>query len=211
MNRATRRKEELKFTIAMLEVGIFTEPFLIHCSAGGSLTRISTEFMRISNLPSMFPTIDRVLRFYWPQVPGYPWSLTTALSEIRFRRIVPSTVSHPVRRRLGLSRDSNLNTAKLRIRQALRWIVSQQILRAQFLADLAEGVIQLHHRSRIVVLAARIFRELDQRMLASGLASRAVLDWHHDNAVDQSLGLFRGARRLFVIDFADGVAAVGNE
>src|SRR5271155_3966490 len=48
-------------------------------------------------------------------------------------------------------------------------------------------------------------------MLAAGFASRAVLNGHHDNAVNQRFGLFRGTRRFFVVDPADGVATVGDQ
>src|SRR5208282_4555426 len=48
-------------------------------------------------------------------------------------------------------------------------------------------------------------------MLAAGFASRAVLNGHHDNAVDQGFGLFRGTRCLLVVNSADGVAAVRDQ
>ena len=48
-------------------------------------------------------------------------------------------------------------------------------------------------------------------MFPAGFPSRAVLNRHHDNAVDQRFGLFGGAHCLFVVNLADGVSSVGDQ
>src|SRR5580692_12344116 len=125
------------------------------------------ESSRISNLPSIFPTIARHLGFtdHWP-LP----------LEVRLRCVVTNPMSHVVSRRIRRPGNSHLNATELRVRRTLRRIVGEQVLVAEFVADLAEDVIELRHRSRVVVLASRVFRELDQSMLAANLASGAILD-----------------------------------
>src|SRR5271169_2561409 len=182
MNRTNKRRAKLKFKIVDRTFGIFTEPF----------------FRR--NL-SAYQTCESSSFPYWQ----------TTASEVRLRSVVASPMPHAIRRCLDRAQNRDLNTAKLRVRQALRRIVGQKVLSAEFVADLAEGIVQLRHRGRVVILASRVFRELDQGMFAAGLASCTVLDRHHDNAVDQCFGLFGGARSLLVINFADGVSAVGDQ
>jgi len=45
-----------------------------------------------------------------------------------------------------------------------------------FVADLAEGVVQLRQRRGVIIFSARIRRDLNQRVLASGIASGAGFD-----------------------------------
>src|SRR5215469_2055614 len=48
-------------------------------------------------------------------------------------------------------------------------------------------------------------------MLAAGIPSRAGLDRHHNNAVDDGLGDLGRAQRFLIVGLADGVAAVGDD
>ena len=80
--------------------------------------------------------------------------------------------------------DLHIDAAKLRERIALRRIISQQILRPQFIADLLKCLVQLRGRCRIIELPARVVGELNQRVLAAGLASGAAFNRHNNDRVD---------------------------
>ena len=68
-------------------------------------------------------------------------------------------------------------------------IVSEKILRAQFVADGAKCLIELLDRRSIIIFSAGIFRELNQRMFAAGVAAGTGFNRHIDNAVDDDFGL----------------------
>lgn len=75
-------------------------------------------------------------------------------------------MANPEPRGLRHTRYFDFDAAKLRERCALRRIIRQQILRAQFVADPTKRLVELLRRSRIVVLPAGIFRKLNQGVLA---------------------------------------------
>src|SRR5579864_1040899 len=112
---------------------------------------------------------------------------------------------------LRYARYVDRDAAKLRERRALRWIISQQILCPQFVADFVKRLVEISRRGSVVKLATRVVRELDQGMLSAGFTSGAALDGDDDDRVDNRLRFFRRAYRLFVIDLADRVAAVGDQ
>src|SRR5580704_14586837 len=89
-----------------------------------------------------------------------------------------------VLRSIGVSAQAHMQTTKLGIGKPLGRVVSQQVLRAELIADLAKRAVELLQRTRIVILAPRVLRELDQRMLAAGVAAGARFYWHDDQAVD---------------------------
>ena len=47
-------------------------------------------------------------------------------------------------------------------------------------------------------------------MLTAGITSGAGLDGHYNDAVQNGFGLLGGTHCFFVVHFAHGVAAVGN-
>ena len=96
------------------------------------------------------------------------------------------------RRRVG---QIYVQLAKLRTGITLGWIVGQQILSSQFVTDLLKGTIQLRRRRRVIILAARIRRDLDQRVLAPRVASRVRFNGYDDDAINNRLRLLRCARR----------------
>src|ERR1700731_1925485 len=104
-----------------------------------------------------------------------------------------------------------MDAAELGVREALRWVVGQQVLGSKFVADLAECVVELRHGGGVVVFASGIFRELNEGVLSAGFSSSTAFDRHHDNTVDDGLCFFGGADGFFVIHSADGVAAVGDQ
>src|SRR3954454_18029101 len=61
-------------------------------------------------------------------------------------------------------------------------IVAQQVLRPKFVADLLEGLLELSHTRRVVILSTSVVRDLDERVLAAGVASGAC--FHRD--IDQA-------------------------
>ena len=69
----------------------------------------------------------------------------------------------------------------------LGWIVGQQILGPQLVADLLERFIHLVDVGRVEVFSAGVIRHLDQGMLAAGVAPRARFHRHVDQAIDQRL------------------------
>src|ERR1035438_5194421 len=99
-------------------------------------------------------------------------------------RVVTGAMPHTVARSLRYTRHFDLNVAELRPRRALRRIISQQILRAQFVADFAKRLVQIPRGGRVIILPTRIVRELDQGVLAAGFASSAALDGNDDDRVD---------------------------
>src|SRR5271169_217112 len=69
--------------------------------------------------------------------------------------------------------EIHLEPAEIGVGKALRWIVGEEVLGAKFVADFAEGLVELRKGSGVVVFAAGIFRDLDEGMLTTGVASGA--------------------------------------
>src|SRR5580700_821963 len=134
-----------------------------------------------------------------------------ASSEVRFHGVVAGAVADIVFRGFGPAQYVDLDAAKIGKRCPVNRIVGQQILRAQFVADFLESVVKLRDGGRIIMFTASIFGKLDEGVLASGFAPRAVFDGHHDNAVDDGFRLLCRAHGLFVVYFADGVAPVSDQ
>src|SRR5579862_5761853 len=111
----------------------------------------------------------------------------------------------------GIALHSHLQPPKIGIGKPLRWIVSQQILGSQFIADLTKGIIQLRNRTGVVIFAAGIARNLNQSVFPSRVAAGAGFDRYYDDAVNDSFGLYGGPDGFFVIGFADRIATVGDD
>src|SRR5258708_29349624 len=107
MIRATKRQGELKFKIANLEVGIFTEPFSIHQAdrwiVDKNFNGIHEDIKPAINRPRRMTSEPR---FHW-SLTAEPWPL---LLKVRLRCVVTRPVSHAVRRRLGQPGNCNLDT-----------------------------------------------------------------------------------------------------
>src|SRR5258705_11400630 len=96
-------------------------------------------------------------------------------SEVRLRTVIPGPMPHTKVVSFRHPVDIDLQAPELGVREAPRWVVRQQILHAQFVANLVERAVQLRERTRVVILPTRVFRELNQRMLATRVATRARL------------------------------------
>src|SRR5579864_211372 len=103
------------------------------------------------------------------------------VSKIRLCRVIPGSMADLVAGRVGHASHAHMDAPKLGIGRPFRWIVSKQVLGAEFVADLAEGFVELHCGSGVVILAAGVFGELDEGVLAPDLASGAGLNRHHDD------------------------------
>src|SRR5271157_3882392 len=99
---------------------------------------------------------------------------------------------------LGVGIDLDLYAAVVRVRESRTGVVGNQVLRAQFIADLAKGGVELLQATGIEVLTAGIARELDERVLPANVAAGAVFDRHDDDAVHDDLGLLRLPQGLLV-------------
>src|SRR5436305_1157871 len=69
----------------------------------------------------------------------------------------------------------------------------------------------LRHIRRIVVLSTCVIRDLNERVLAPGIASGTCLDGHIDQAIDQGFGLLRCSQSFLVIDAARRVATIRDQ
>src|ERR1700722_2778573 len=103
-------------------------------------------------------------------------------SEVRLHRVVPRSVPNVIGARFGGAGDGDMDAAELGVREALRWVVGQQILSTKFVADLAECVVELRHGGGVVVFASRIFGKLNEGILSAGFASGTAFDGHNDDA-----------------------------
>ena len=77
-------------------------------------------------------------------------SVLTVL-EVGFHRVVAGAVANSVSCRVWRAHNLDLDAAEFRERVVFRWVVRQQVLRAQFVADFVEGVIELSNRRRVIV------------------------------------------------------------
>src|SRR6185369_7453525 len=91
------------------------------------------------------------------------------------------------RRKIGGGRIHFYLDATIFLTRLLRWVVGNQILGAQFFADLAEGPIQLIDGGRIVVLTSGVGRHLDQRMFTAKVPTGIGFDRNHDDCVKNGL------------------------
>src|SRR5271169_3205319 len=69
----------------------------------------------------------------------------TTTSEVGLNSVVPGTVAHVVDTSGRATGDADLDAAKLGVGEPLIGVVGEQILGAEFVADLAEGVVELGH------------------------------------------------------------------
>src|SRR2546423_11327411 len=97
---------------------------------------------------------------------------------------------------IGSGSQLNLDAPEIRIGQPLLGIVGQQILGAQLLANLLEGAVELRRGGSIVILAAGIMRQLNESVLAAGVAPGTGLDGHDDESVKNGFRLLGEAQRL---------------
>src|SRR5208337_2651301 len=131
-------------------------------------------------------------------------------SERALARVVAGAIMRLKRTARRRVRQVHPQLTEFRIRMALGRIVGQQILGSEFVADLAEGVVQLRQRLGVVILAACIRGDLNQRMLAASVPPRVRFDGHDDDAVNNRFRLLGGAQRFFVVHLAHRVSAVGD-
>src|ERR1700720_2514959 len=68
------------------------------------------------------------------------------VSVIKFSSVITGAMADSVGSSLGYARYFDINTPELRERRALRRIVSQQILRTQFVADFAKRLVEIFCR-----------------------------------------------------------------
>ena len=113
---------------------------------------------------------------------------------------------------LGYARYFDLDAPELRERRALRRIISQQILRAQFVADFAEGLVELRlpkSRNRYLppVSSESWIRACSPPVSRPALLSMGTMMMR----VHNRFRFFRGAHRLFVVNLTDRVSAVGDQ
>src|SRR5215813_8050034 len=106
--------------------------------------------------------------------------------------------------------DLDLDTAEFGIGEPLAWVIRNEVLRAQFVADLAKRSVELVERAGVVILATSIARELDERVLAANVASGVALDGHDDDAIQDDLSLLRFADSVLIAGLADGVTAISD-
>src|SRR5271166_4328514 len=111
---------------------------------------------------------------------------------------------------LGGGIDLDLDATIVGVGELHTGVVGDQILRAQLVADLAEGGIELCQPAGVEVLPAGVAGELNERVLSAYVAAGAAFDGNDDNAVEDDLSLLRLSDRLLVTGLADGVAAVGD-
>src|SRR5271157_2067519 len=111
---------------------------------------------------------------------------------------------------LGGGINLDLNAAEARVGQSRTGVVSNQVLCAQLVADLAESGVQLLQTAGVEVLPAGIAGELDERMFSADVAAGAVFDGNDDDAVQDDLRLLRLANCFLIARLADRVAAIGN-
>jgi hypothetical protein len=76
-------------------------------------------------------------------------------SETRFHRVIAGTMADVVVRGFWHTVHADLNAPEFR-KRLLRRVVSEQILRAQFVADFVECFIQLRNGSRVIIFAAGV-------------------------------------------------------
>src|ERR1051326_33401 len=110
----------------------------------------------------------------------------------------------------GSSSYMHFDAAKTGVRQTPRRVVRKQVLGAQLVANLTEGIVQFRNRSRVKILAAGVLGDLNQCMFATSVAASARFNRHDDDAVYDGLRFLRSANGFFVIDLAYGVSAVSD-
>src|ERR1039457_5408035 len=82
---------------------------------------------------------------------------------------------------LGRSIDLDLDAAVIRIRESSTGVVGDQILGAQFVANLPECGIQLLQSAGVKVLPSSVARKLNQRVFTADVASCATFNGHNDD------------------------------
>src|SRR5664280_2079046 len=111
---------------------------------------------------------------------------------------------------LGGGVDLDIDAAKVRIGESRAGVVGDQILRAQFVANLPECGIQLLQSTGVKVLASGVARKLNERVFTADVSPCATFNRHDDDAVENDLGLLGSANGIVIVGLADGVAAIGD-
>src|SRR5262245_59130003 len=107
--------------------------------------------------------------------------------------------------------DVYFDPSKRRIGELFRRVIGQEILGAQFVADLFKGSVELGFGGGVEVAASGVLGELDQGVFAAGVASGAGFDGDDDDAVDDGFGLLGFADGVFVTNRAYRIATVGDD
>src|SRR5271166_232478 len=93
-----------------------------------------------------------------------------ASSLARWRRIISGPVAQRIIRAPGDPAQRNRDGAETSICRMRRGVIAEQVLGAKVVRHLFEGLFELG-RFRVIVLAAGLLRQRDQRMLAPGIAA----------------------------------------
>src|SRR5579863_2753061 len=105
----------------------------------------------------------------------------------------------------------HLNTAKVRISQTSRRIIAKQVLSTEFIADLAEGFVELRHRCSVKIFAPGVGRDLNERMFPAQVAPGTGLDGHINDAINDGVRFLCGADGLLVVHLTSRVATISND
>src|ERR1019366_2040607 len=90
---------------------------------------------------------------------------------------------------LGGGIDPDVDSAIVRVCQPGAGVARDQVLSAQFVADLAEGRIQPLQAAGVKILSPGVARELNECVLPAGIASCAALNGNDDDAVEDHFRL----------------------
>src|SRR5260370_1359095 len=110
---------------------------------------------------------------------------------------------------IALFGDLDLDAPKGRIAYLAVCVIANDILGAQLITDLAESGVEFAGTFGVVVFAASVFGDLDQRVFAAEVASGISRYRHHDDAVHDGFSLLGAAQSTLVVGLAGGIAAVG--
>src|SRR5207249_2147039 len=94
------------------------------------------------------------------------------------------------------------------IRDPAVGIISDQILGAQFFADLAESLIQRGNAFGIIIFASGILGQLNQGMFAAQVSSCIGGHWHNNDAVNQGFGLHGTTEGVLIAGLAGSVTTI---
>src|SRR6266853_5535729 len=128
------------------------------------------------------------------------------------RGVISRAMPHLIRLAIRILRQQlYLYAPEGRVRNSTAGVESQKVLCAQLVTNLAKGIIQLHSAFGVIVFAASIFGNLNERVLAAQVAARSRLYRNNNDAVLNGFGLLGPAQGIVVIGLAGGIAAVSNQ
>src|SRR5271165_2704737 len=110
----------------------------------------------------------------------------------------------------GGARHGYVDAVKAEAGHLVVGIVSDEVLRAQVFADSCKGFVEVAGLD-VEALAAGLFGERDERVLAADVAAGAGLDGHVDDGVDHDFGAECLLQRFGIRVAVHGVAAIGDD